>query len=252
MPTLTPTLEVEEREPQIGGGPPEAGGDGRDDRDGGDDGNSGPEGSGPPSSRERLRRYRMGLATGLVSVIMLFVALTSAYVVRQGVGVWDEASGTYKTDWRPLHVPPILWINTALLMLSSVTVERARRSLLAPAVAGWPGMLERRKPIPWLGITLVLGTGFLAGQYIAWGELRRQGIYLATNPSSSFFYVLTGAHAVHLLGGLLALLYAAAAPILAPSRSLASRQITLDVAAWYWHFMGFLWIYIFALLHFAK
>jgi cytochrome c oxidase subunit 3 len=100
-----------------------------------------------------------------------------------------------------------------------------------------------------LPITVVLGLGFLAGQLLAWRELERRGFLLGSGPSSSFFYVLTGTHALHLFGGLLALLYALAAVF--RSRALERRRIVVDVTAWYWHFMAVLWLYIFALLRFA-
>ena len=104
--------------------------------------------------------------------------------------------------------------------------------------------------VPWLGITFVLGAGFLVGQLLAWSEMRHLGIFVSTNPSSSFFYVLTGAHGLHLLGGVLALAYAGVTSLL--RKPLATRFLVVDVTALYWHFMDFLWIYIFALLHFAR
>ena len=108
----------------------------------------------------------------------------------------------------------------------------------------------RTPAAPWLPITLVLGLGFLAGQWMAWSQLARQGIFISSNPSSSFFYLLTGAHAVHLAAGLVALLYAAATAVL--TRGWERRRMVVDVTSWYWHFMGLLWIYIFALLQLAK
>jgi cytochrome c oxidase subunit 3 len=103
---------------------------------------------------------------------------------------------------------------------------------------------------PWLPITLVLGLGFLAGQWMAWSQLARQGVFISSNPSNSFFYLLTGAHAVHLVGGVLALAYAATTAVL--SQAWERRRMVVDVTSWYWHFMAALWIYIFALLQFAK
>ena len=94
------------------------------------------------------------------------------------------------------------------------------------------------------------GVAFLAGQAYAWHELRRANVAFATNSSSSFFFILTGVHAVHLLGGILALLYAGVTAWL--HRPPETRRIVIDVTAWYWHFMGVLWIYIFALLYFAR
>lgn len=250
MSTLSPTLNIPEKtmEPRLGGGgrppvirPGYGGGGGRDDS--------------YPNFGERLRRYRLGLMVGLAAVVMLFVSLTSAYIVRQGLGSWDMATNRYISDWKPLSLPlAMLIVNTVLLLASSVTIEKARRAALqdlavAPITA-MPGIAEdRQKPAPWLPITLALGLGFLTGQLLAWRELARRGFYLATSPSSSFFYVLTGMHALHLVGGIVALLYAAATVF--RSRALERRRIVLDVTAWYWHFMALLWLYIFALLKFA-
>jgi len=110
--------------------------------------------------------------------------------------------------------------------------------------------LGKEGNFPWLGLSIVLGIGFLVGQWLAWRALVGEGVYLATAPSSSFVYLLTGAHAVHLLGGLLALLAAYAEGVL--HRSIDSRRVLVDVAAWYWHFMALLWIYILALLEIAS
>ena len=214
----------------------------------------------PDDHRDRLRRYRIGMFFALAAVVMLFVSFTSAYIVRQGVGTWSDASARYVTDWRPLTLPPILWVNTALLLASSFTLAMARRTLArklkaAPrrrtSLAAAPALIvNNQHAIPWLGITFVLGAGFLIGQLLAWEQMRHLGIFVSTNPSSSFFYVLTGTHGVHLLGGVLALAYAGITSLL--RKPLVTRFMVVDVTALYWHFMDFLWIYIFALLHFAR
>jgi cytochrome c oxidase subunit 3 len=104
--------------------------------------------------------------------------------------------------------------------------------------------------IPWLSITLVLGFIFLFGQWTAWKQLAANGFYVYTTPSSSFVYLLTGTHAIHLMGGVLAMSVAGIASLL--HRSLATRSIVVDVTAWYWHFMAGLWIYILCLMEFAS
>jgi len=236
--------------PKLGGGgrPPflrtpgyGGGGGGRDD--------------GYPDFGEQLRRYRLGLMIGLAAVVMVFVSLTSAYIVRQGLGAWDPAANRYINDWKPLQLPVrLLLVNTGLLLASSFTIEKARRAAFQQAavapITALPGIAkDSRKPVPWLPLTLVLGLGFLLGQLLAWRELERRGFYLAGSPSSSFFYLLTGVHALHLLGGVLALIYASTAVF--RSGALERRRIAVDVTAWYWHFMAFLWLYTFALLKFA-
>ena len=253
MGSYSSTLKVREKlaAPKVGGGgrPPVIhfpgyggeGGGGRDDS--------------YPDFGERLRRYRLGLMIGLAAVVMLFVSFTSAYVVRQGLASYDAASQTYVTDWRPLSLPMgLLLLNTCLLLASSFTIEMARRAAFAEAavlpVTEMPGIAkEQKRGVPWLPLTVILGLGFLSGQLMAWHELGRRGFYLASSPSSSFFYVLTGMHAIHLFGGVLALMYALAAVF--RSRPLERRRIVVDVTAWYWHFMALLWLYIFALLKFA-
>jgi cytochrome c oxidase subunit 3 len=107
-----------------------------------------------------------------------------------------------------------------------------------------------KRDLPWLGITVFLGFCFLAGQVLVWNILRSQGAFLASNPSRSLFYILTGTHAVHLVGGLVVLLYAVAGRLLATK--FESQRIAVEVTGWYWHYLAFLWFGIFALVHFAR
>jgi len=248
MASLTPTVPISPPRASRGdrgGLPPAAGGgDGR-----------GPD-PGSPDYRTRLRRARLGLAVALVPISMLFVSFTSAYIVRRGLPTLDPNTNALVRDWLPVQLPTVLFlINTGILLLSSGTLELARRKLeresaLAP-VRSIPGVsLGSESKIPWLALTIVLGLCFLAGQWIAWKSLAMGGFYLATFPSSSFVYLLTGGHALHLLGGITALALAGAATAL--HRPVDSRRIVLDVTAWYWHFMALLWIYILALLEFAR
>jgi cytochrome c oxidase subunit 3 len=244
------TSTITRKQPDIGRGggeiqPPTLGGDG-----------GGRGGDGSPDYGARLRRARLGLAVASISITMLFVGLTSAYIFRQGLPTFDERTGAYVRDWISLNLPlTILLVNTLLLVLSSITAELARRRMarraaLAP-VASIPGVsLGPERDFPWLGITIVLGFGFLVGQWMAWQELHDRGFYLPTNPSSSFFYLLTAAHAIHLSGGLLAMLYAGATSLL--RQPIEARRIVVDITAWYWHFMALLWAYIFALLWFMR
>jgi cytochrome c oxidase subunit 3 len=223
MPTTSATQDLEliiEKKPSNGGGgdlPPV-------DRDGGGD-----DGKRPSPSKPSPKRYYTGMALGIVSILMFFMALASAFLVRRGSG-----------DWVPIHIPALIWINTAVLLISSATLEMARQRLAK-------GELEAYKNL-WL-TTTVLGVFFLAGQVGAWRLLVAQGIYLASNPASSFFYIFTGAHALHLVGGVAALLYVA-------KRNFEKAQITRTVAAevtsHYWHFMDALWLFLLALLYLGK
>ena len=187
---------------------------------------------------------------------MIFVSFTTAYVVRKAGVVWDPARNEYISNWVPTNLPVVtLLVNTFVLLLSSLTLEVARRRaaedvVLAP-IADIPGIrVSENRALPWLWATIVLGLTFLGGQYVAWEQLRLSHIDIETNISSSFFFILTGVHAVHLMGGILALLYAGLTSCL--HRPPETRRIVIDVTAWYWHFMGVLWIYVFGLLYFAR
>jgi cytochrome c oxidase subunit 3 len=243
MATYTPSTPID----QVGRGggppaPPSGGGDG------------GGSGNGP-NYGARLRRARLGLICAIATVSMVFISLTSAYIVRQGLPTFDGSTNTYVHDWGEVQLPwMLLAVNTLLLLISSVTMEAARRDVtrqaaLAP-VRSIPGVsLGDERRFPWLGITVVLGVGFLVGQWMAWGELHNRGFYVATNPNSSFVFLLTATHAVHLLGGILALLWAGVTSL--RHKPIEARRIVVDITAWYWHFMALLWIYVFALLGFA-
>jgi cytochrome c oxidase subunit 3 len=183
------------------------------------------------SSESTAARYRVGTWVALASIAMFFTALTSAYIVR-------AASAT---DWRPLALPRILWLSTALIILSSCTLEAARKSLKH---------LLNARYVRWLLATGILGAGFLLSQLLAWRQLARQGIFLASNPHSSFFYLLTAMHGLHLLVGLLALVYLLLRTRQTPDdeRAEAKRQARAGAVGIYWHFMDGLWIYLFLLL----
>lgn len=209
-----------------------------------------------PNYNERLRRYRLGMMLAMASVVMLFVSFTTAYVVRKAGATWDPARNDYTGNWVPLSLPlQALLLNTGILLLSSLTLEIARRRAatdvaLAP-IADIPGIrVSEKHAVPWLWATILLGAGFLAGQVHAWRLLERANPTFATNTSSSFFFILTGVHAVHLLGGVIALLYAGVSGWF--RKPPETRRIILDVTALYWHFMGLLWLYIFGLLYFAR
>jgi cytochrome c oxidase subunit III len=225
MPGTTAVPDIEITIEDVGGGgggptPPSGGGN-----DGGDD------------DRNRRRkwspspkRYSTAIAIGIVSILMFFMALVSAFIVlRRGSELWVT-----------VHLPRILWANTCILLASSFTLESARRRLSLADPSGFRKF--------WL-MTTVLGFLFVAGQLIAWRQLVAQGVYIASNQASSFFYIFTGAHAVHLLGGVGALLFVS-------FHKFENEKISLPTAAeitsYYWHFMDGLWIFLLALLYLGK
>jgi cytochrome c oxidase subunit 3 len=183
------------------------------------------------SAAASANRYRIGAWVVLASITMLFTGLSSAYIVR-------AASAQ---DWRPLAMPHVLWLSTALILFSSVALEAARRNLKRLVAGGYTR---------WLSVTALLGLGFLGSQLLAWRQLGQQGVYLASNPHSAFFYLLTALHGLHLIGGLLALsyLWARTRRQRADARGEAHRFAAADAVAIYWHFMDGLWIYLFLLL----
>ncbi len=175
---------------------------------------------------------RTGIWVGLAAITMTFAAFTSAMVVRQG------SSG----DWKHFTLPPVLFLNTVVLLASSVSLEIARKRV-ASFIHGRRS--HRKTALLWLYVTLGLGVLFVGGQYAAWLQLKAQGLYLATNPSSSFFYLFTAIHALHILGGIAGLMMV----VWRFSKTVPTLQIsTLSTVSYYWHFMDVLWIYLLLLL----
>jgi len=188
----------------------------------------------------------------IASIVMLFISFTTLFVARRGAGKFDPLTGHFNSDWIPVSLPmKILLINTVVLLLSSLLVEVARRtarleSILAP-MNTIPGVRAiRQTSLMWVGATALTGLGFLFGQYNAWHQLHMHGALVNSGPAYTFFFLLTGAHAVHLAAGLAVLLYACIAA--GPRLSLERRCITLDVTAWYWHFMAVMWLYVLLVL----
>jgi len=171
------------------------------------------------------RTYVTGMILALGGILMFFMALVSAWVVRRGFP---------NGDWQPISPPRILWLNSLILIASSFTLARSRRSLIAGRD------VDSRH---WWSVTAILGAFFLVGQFLAWRQLFAAGLFLATNPSSSFFYVFTALHGLHVLAGIAALLVLA---LRVPSK--VSRDTATRVVALYWHFLCGLWLCIFALL----
>ena len=223
--TLTPpssATDAEEQRDRTSTGGGGFGGRGED-RNGGDGGG----GSDWDPAAQVVYRYKLGTWVGMGGIVMVFAAFTSAMVVRSGMG----------GDWNALALPGVLWFSTAVLLVSSLTIEIAKRRMRA-------GLGQELRT--WLAVTLGLGMAFMVSQVVGWAELSARGIYMASNPSSSFFYLLTAAHAVHIVGGLLALTYAV---FRVWRRAVwATQSAAVEATTIYWHFMDGLWVFLLALL----
>jgi cytochrome c oxidase subunit 3 len=207
-----------------GGKPPSR----RDDGDG--SGNAGGDRT-PERGRSSPKKYSTAIVLAMLSILMFFMALTAAFVVLRINNLHT---------WSAVRLPWILWVNTVVLLASSATLELARRKLQVHSLRGF----KQR----W-ALTTILGMIFLTGQVIAWRHLAAEGVYMASRLSSSFFYVFTALHAVHLIGGICALLYVALRNFEAAH---VSRLVAAQVTSYYWHFMDGLWLFLLALLYFGQ
>jgi cytochrome c oxidase subunit III len=204
-----------------GGNKPPAGGD-----SGGGDNDANKRRKPTPTSP---RRYQTAVVLAMLSIVMFFMALAVTFLVRK-----------MGSDWVPVHLPFMVWVNTIVLLASSGTMELARRKQAAGDLQGFRTMWQ---------ITTGLGLLFLIGQVVAWRELLDKGFYVSTNPASSFFYIFTAAHGVHLLGGVGALLYVLFRNF---EQTKLTQSVAAEVTSHYWHFMDGLWLFLLALLYLGK
>ncbi len=181
---------------------------------------------GVPHDPDRSGPYTIGLVSLLATVGMLFAAFTAALFVRR--------TGS---DWTSVSLPAVVWINTLVLVVSSVAVELSRAAIRRDA----PGPAASR-----LWASLLLGTLFLIGQIAAWSMLAGRGVFLPSSPNASFFYMLSAVHGLHVIGGLGALVWVRRR--MRQGAYTRARHGGLDHAAIYWHFVGAVWIYLFVLL----
>jgi cytochrome c oxidase subunit 3 len=245
--TRTPT-EIERKEPGIGGKPPvdrrPTGGGGG----GGDDDWHGPRGS----ARDRLHRFRFFVFFGLAADMMAFAVLVVFFFARQTSRHMDPRSFEMIGDWRPILLPPIVYLNTAVLVLSSLTMEMARRGIFheMDALEEWFGLGKPavKRARPWLAATLILGGLFVAGQMEAWRQLTSEGFAFDrwATPASYFFYLITGLHALHLVLGIVFVVFCLCS--LSLLKQVQARQIAVDATAWYWHTMGLAWLLLLGVL----
>jgi cytochrome c oxidase subunit 3 len=175
------------------------------------------------------RRYHTAVILAMISIVMFFMGLAATFLVRK-----------MGSDWVPVQLPFMVWINTMVLLASSGTMELARRKQAAADLKAFRTFWR---------VTTALGVLFLIGQVVAWRELVAKGFYVSTNPASSFFYIFTAAHGVHLLGGVGALLYVLLRNF---DRTNLTQSVAAEVTSHYWHFMDGLWLFLLALLYLGK
>ncbi len=173
------------------------------------------------------------LYIGIVSIVMLFAGLTSAYVVRADNG-----------NWLVFKLPDIILISTALIITSSLTMFVAQRAIKKNNL---------KLTALSLFITLALGIGFFCAQFAGWKELTAQGIYFMgkqSNASGSFLYLIALVHLFHMIGGLIALTVSLTKTLLKKYSS--SNYQGIELTAIYWHFLDILWVYLFLFLYFYR
>ncbi len=192
----------------------------------------------PINEAEQFRpnKLRIGMWFLLVVVLMTFGGLISAYLVI----------ATNKTaEWKPFNLPFQVWISTFLILASTFTIEMSRRKLF---------LNQQKSARDWLLATTILGAMFIASQLMLWFRLWKMGVYLQGNPYAGLFYILTIAHAIHVIGGIIGLGYIVlrAWNKTANTEEILRRQTSATVVSWYWHTMDGLWLILLGLLVFYK
>lgn len=182
-----------------------------------------------PQATLSMHPKKFALWLFIASIIMIFAAMSSAYIVRKGDG-----------NWLDFDLPQLFWTSSAIILLSSVTMQWAHFSAKKDNL----GVLKIA-----MVITFVLGVAFIVAQYLGWQDLQQRQIWLGgreSNPAGSFIYVMTGLHILHLVTGIVFLLLVLIASLRDEIHSKAMTRI--DMCTTYWHFLDFLWIYLFVFL----
>lgn len=176
------------------------------------------------AGRSKIHAQKFALWSAMASIIMMFAALTSAYIVKKAAG-----------DWLDFPIPKVFFISTVVMLFSSATMQMAHYAFRKQRKAWYLGSLIT---------TAGLGLLFIILQYQGWQQLFNLGITINGNVSGSFFYVISGLHAAHILGGLAALSVALVHAFNLPFRYTPQRHLRLDLTTQYWHFVDFLWLYL--------
>lgn len=172
----------------------------------------------------RIHPQKFALWTAFASIMMMFGAFTSAYIVRQAAGNWLE-----------FPLPNIFYLSTAIILISSVTLHLSYRGFIAGSEARYKSLLV---------VTFFLAIGFMISQYVGWQTLFASGVDMKGNPAGSFLYVITGVHALHILGGIGALIVAMIHAFGLKYKVTDKRKIRFELVLHYWHFVDLLWVYL--------
>lgn len=175
--------------------------------------------------RSKIHPYQFALWVGLATIIMMFVAFTSAYVVRRAAGNWYE-----------FKLPDIFMSSTVVILLSSATLQLSFNGFKKGRELVYKGMMIA---------TFLLGIAFVILQYQGWKAMDAQGATLTVNPSSSFIYLISGVHVAHVLGGITILMVSLTHAFVLPFRATERRTMRFSLSLQYWHFVDILWVYLF-------
>lgn len=184
------------------------------------------------NTNSRIHPLKFALWVGMASITMMFGAFTSAYVVRQAQGNWLEFS-----------LPNIFFISTAVLLISSLTLHASYKAFTQSQESRYKYLLVT---------SLVLGSAFVILQYLGWMELYSVGIDLKGNPSGSFLYVITGVHALHIIGGIAAMMVGLLNAFTLKFKVTDKRKINFELTLQYWHFVDLLWLYLLIFLYISR
>lgn len=178
------------------------------------------------AEKTKIHPLKFVMWAGCASIVMMFAGLSSAYIVKRN-----------QANWLTFDIPLIFWYSTAVIILSSITILLSKKAFINRQMTQYKG---------WLAVTTILGIGFVSLQYFGFQQLWANGITLTRNVSFSFLYIIVGLHAVHVLGGVVAL-------VILYLKSFSSRRknyspISIELMSTYWHFVDFLWIYLLVFL----
>ena len=180
----------------------------------------------------KIHPLKFALWIGMASITMMFGAFTSAYIVRQSAGNWLE-----------FELPQIFFVSTLVLLISSVTLHLSYKSFVGGQEARYKGLLI---------LSFIIGISFLVLQYQGWQDLNSIGIDLKGNPSGSFVYVLSGIHALHIMGGIAAMIVALLMAFSRKYKVTQRRKINFELTLQYWHFVDVLWVYLLIFLYLSR